>query len=271
MQLGSITVETSASRVELFTALIWGKPACGKTVLAATAPGRKLWLQFDPAGTASLQRSEDILVADFSASAPARLENFKQGGIIEKDLHKLLKEERITTVVVDSLTSFGQLALYYAIQSGKASGKTFKASIELPGMTGYGIRSAMMLDFCTMVLRVAADNNCHCIFIAHDKEGFNDDGVIDEITVALGGQSATVLPAKISEIWHMEDTGRERKLYVRNFGIKKPMRTRMFTVPDGTTSFVVRYNQDKGEGDGIGTWYEQWRAAGFNKIPLPKS
>ena len=270
MKLGSIEVLPTISRREILTMLLWGKPGCGKTVLAATAPGRKLWLQFDPAGTASLTRSDNILVADFSAYKSAQLEAFKQGGVIESDLLKLIRENGINTVVVDSLTSFGQLALHYAISSGKASGKSFKASIEHPGQTGYGIRSSMMLDFITMVLRVCADTKCHTILTAHDKETSGEEGKVVEITMNLGGQGGVVIPSKISEIWHMEDTGKQRNLYIRAHGVKRPMRTRMFLPNGDVTQFVLRYDQDKDTGDGITTWFNQWEAAGFNKIPLPK-
>lgn len=268
MQLGNIEVQSTATKRETLIMLLWGKPGCGKTVLAATAPGRKLWLQFDPAGTASLSRSDNILVADFSGYKPAQLANFKQGGIIEKDLMKLIETSNIDTVVVDSLTSFGQLALNYAILSGTGSRGTFKATIEQPGQTGYGVRSAMILDFCTMVIRVCSDLKKHCIFTAHDGESMSADGSITEITIALGGQGKTALPAKISEIWHIEDTGKQRLVYVRAHGLKRPMRSRMFALGD-KTNFTLQYNQEKEQGDGIKEWYEAWQTAGFNKIELP--
>lgn len=273
MKLGSIEVQPTISRREILTMLLWGKPGVGKTVLASTAPGKKLWLQFDPAGTASLMRSDDILVADFSAYKSAQLEAFKQGAIIESDLLKLIREHGIQTVVVDSLTTFGQMALHYGIVSGKASGKTFKASIEAPGQGGYGIRAAMLLDFITMVLRVCADTKCHCILTAHDKETTDDSGGTTEITVNLGGQGQTAIPAKISEIWYMEDTGKARNIYVRAHGVKRPMRTRMFAT-DERTFFTVKYNQDNPDErikeNAIATWYKAWEANGFTKIPVPK-
>jgi hypothetical protein len=270
MKLGSVEVQSTVARQELLTMLLWGKPGCGKTVLASTAPGRKLWLQFDPAGTASLRRSEDIFVADFSAYKSAQLAAFKQGGVMESDLLKLVQSGNFGTVVVDSLTSFGQMALQYGITSGKANVGKFVASIEAPGQTGYGVRSAMLLDFVTMVMRVCADSKAHCVLTAHDQESFDDDGRVNEITLNLGGQGKNLVPAKISEIWHIEDTGKERRVYVRAHGIKRPMRTRMFTAPDNVTSFVLPYNQDKESGDGITQWYEAWQSAGFNKVPLPK-
>jgi hypothetical protein len=269
MQLGNVTGSTTADRQELLTALIWGKPACGKTVLASTAPGKKLWLQFDPSGTASLRRSDDIIVADFAHYKAVQLENFKQGGIIEKDLLKEIPANGINTVVLDSLTSFGQLALSYGIQTGKANRGSFRASIEQPGQTGYGVRSAMVLDFVSMLLRVCADTRAHCILVAHDQESMDDDGKISEVTISLGGQGKALIPAKISEIWHLEDTGKERRVYVRNHGLKKPMRTRMFSVPDNVTSFRMAYDQEKQSGAGIADWMKAWQAAGYSKIALP--
>src|SRR5215217_8576112 len=104
MQLGSVPIESNMTRRETLVMLLWGRPACGKTVLASTAPGRKLWLLFDPAGTASLSRRDDVQVADFSGYKAAQLENLKQGGIVERDLLKLLTTGGIDTVVVDSVT-----------------------------------------------------------------------------------------------------------------------------------------------------------------------
>lgn len=270
MQLGNVAVEATTSRRETLVMLIWGKPATGKTVLAATAPGKKLWLLFDPAGTASLTRTDDVIVADFSGYKAQQLENLKQGGLVERDLLKLLGDADVSTVVVDSVTSFGQLALSYAIASGKANKGTFRATIEAPGMTGYGVRTAMTLDFCQMILRVCLDRKKHVVFICHEQERSDEEGKVNEITIALSGQTASVLPAKISEIWYLEDTGRHRNIYVRNHGMRRPMRTRMFLTPDGTTKFLWSYNQEAGTGGTVATWYEAWAAAGFAKVPVPR-
>jgi hypothetical protein len=269
MQLGSIVITPNTQRRETLVMLLWGKPATGKTVLASTAPGRKLWLLFDPAGTASLSKRSDVVVADFSGYKAAQLENLKQGGIVERDLIRALAAPEISTVVVDSLTSFGQLALSYAIVSGKANKGTFRATIESPGMTGYGVRTSMMLDFAQMVLRAAVDAGKHVIFICHETEKSDEAGQVNEITIALSGQTASVLPAKISEIWYVEDTGKQRLVYVRNHGMRRPMRSRMFLTPQGTTRFAWTYEQEAGTGGTIARWYDTWANAGFSKIDLP--
>jgi hypothetical protein len=269
MRLGSVEATPTTERTELLTMLLWGKPGSGKTVLASTAPGKKLWLSFDPSGTASIKRSDNVIVADFAGYRAERLADFKVGGIIEADLLKAIKTEGISTVVLDSLTSFGQLALQYGISTGKANRGAFKASIEQPGQTGYGVRSALILDVCSMLLRVCADTGAHCIFVAHDQDVMDDDGKLKEITISLGGQGRNIIPAKISEIWMLSDDGKRRTIYVRSHGMWRPMRSRMFIAPDGTTSFGWTYDQDKQTGEGIAHYYEAWKAAGFDKISVP--
>ena len=64
IMLGQAAVVPLRHKRERLTMLLWGKPACGKTVFAATAPGKKLWLLFDPNGTASIRKRDDILVVD---------------------------------------------------------------------------------------------------------------------------------------------------------------------------------------------------------------
>lgn len=270
MQLGSVAVQSTTARREQLVMLLWGKPSSGKTVLASTAPGRKLFLQFDPAGTASLKRSPLVTVADFSAYSAAKLADLKQGGMVERDLLRMLQgDDAPDTVVVDSVTSFAQLALTYAVVSGKANKGTFKATLEAPGMTGYGVRTAMVLDFCSMVLRCCLDTGRHCIFICHEQERTDEEGRVSEITIALSGQTASVLPAKISELWRVDDVGKQRLVYVRNHALWRPMRTRMFA-PGNATNFQWRWDQEAG-GDThtIAAWYDAWAANGFDKVPLP--
>jgi hypothetical protein len=271
--IGSFDVQPGTVKQQLLTMLLWGKPGCGKTVLAGTAPGKRLWLQFDPAGTASLTPSDDNMIVDLSGIDPKRLDVLKQGTAFEADLVKLLRNnDNIKTVIVDSLTSLGQAALTYAILSGKANKGAFKATLEDPGQSGFGVRLAIVQDFVKLALRACADYKKHCIFICHEKdaraESVNGKSMVVEITMNLGGQLNNNVGLSISELWYVEDTGKQRLIYLRNHGVKRPMRTRMFLVPPDKQTLVWEYDQATGTGDTIAKWYAAWQANGFNKLPL---
>jgi hypothetical protein len=162
--------------------------------------------------------------------------------------------------------------LSYAVLSGKANKGTFKATLEDPGQTGFGIRLAMVQDFVKLVLRACADYQKHCIFICHEKdarsETVNGKSMVVEITMNLGGQLNNNVGLCISELWYVEDTGKQRLIYLRNHGVKRPMRTRMFLLPPNKQTLVWNYDQHTGKGDTIAGWYEAWKANGFNKLPL---
>ena len=64
------SVQGTSSRMSL---LLWGQPGVGKTTLAATAPGKKLWVNFDPDGTDSVAQFENIDVVDLSGASRIRL------------------------------------------------------------------------------------------------------------------------------------------------------------------------------------------------------
>jgi hypothetical protein len=67
----------------------------------------------------------------------------------------------------------------------------------------------------------------------------------------------------------MDDDGKKRTVFVRNHGMHRPMRTRMFLTPDGLNKFTFTYDQDKQTGLGISDYYDAWKASGFKKINLP--
>jgi len=75
---------------------------------------------------------------------------------------------------------------------------------------------------------------------------------------------------KLSEIWNMTDTGRERRIAVRNCRARKPMKSRMFITSE-ESEFIWHYDADKQEGEGIAQWYERWSQNGGKKIDLPAS
>lgn len=271
LKLGSLPILPISDRVERLSMLLWGKSGCGKTVLASTAPGMLLWINFDPDGIASLKRNDNIIAVDMSNMTNDKVPTFKSGDVIEAQLRTLLTQQNsIATVVVDSVTSFAQLALSHAVLSGKANGGTFKATMEAPGMAGYGIRNRLCLDFINMLLRVTGALGRNIIFVCHENTPNTDkDGNVTSITLLLGGSLPEEVPLKISEVWHLLDSDGKRTIGIRPYAHRTPMRTRMFRHEGRTTNFPFRYDQQTGSGDGITVWYEKWKASGFDKIPVP--
>lgn len=269
--IGGIPITKLGDRQERLSMLLWGKSGCGKTVLASTAPGGLLWINFDPDGTASLARRDDISVVDMANMEPRNVPNMRSGGPMETQIKQhLTQSPECETIVVDSVTSLAQLCLTYAIVSGLASGGKFTATHATPGMQAYGIRNRMVLDTINMLLRVTATASKHVIFICHeDSPKIDDQGAIQSITLLLGGSLPEEVPLKISECWHLMDTNGRRTIGIRPYGARAPMRTRMFQHSGQVTNFPFVYDQQTGKGDGINTWFQAWKATGFTKITPP--
>jgi AAA domain-containing protein len=261
--LGNRTL-TGVADVELRIAcLLWGDAGCGKTTLASTAPGVKLWVQFDPDGVLSLAGRTDVIVLDLSGEKHTIVDTLKKDDPI--GLEKLLKDHpEIETVVVDSLTALAVLATENAVAT------VTSATNENPGLKGYGHRNAVTLRIVTALMRLTKRLNKHIIFISHEDTATVDDkGVVQFISLALGGKQVNQIALSLSEVWWMQDTGKERRIAVRPCRTRKPMKSRMF---DATTlpEFVWKFNAEDWSGDGIETWFERWKAAGGRKISLPK-
>ena len=244
--------------------LLWGNAGCGKTTLAATAPGKKLWILFDPDGINSLHGRDDVVVLDLSGEKHSIVERFKDDNPF--GMEKMLKEHPdIETIVFDSATTFAMLATENAVSNVRS------ATIENPGLKGYGHRNAVVLRAITALMRVTKALNRHFICISHeDTPDKNEDGTVNFITLALGGKMVNQVGISIGEIWWMNDTGKERRIAVRPVRQRQPMKTRMFDLNTGSGEFVWRYDASKWEGVGIADWFQQWATNKGQKIALPK-
>jgi hypothetical protein len=271
LELNGVPVTALAAQEYQLSILLWGKAACGKTVAAVTAPGKKLWILFDPKGTASLGPRDDVLVADFASYPIHKLQDFKEDGTMKNALKKvLLANPDVETIVVDSVTQFAENALAHAIVSRVGATAKFQPSFEAPGMQAYGARLAVTMSMIRMMLLIAGEHKKHIIFITHEGQPDKDDnGVTREITLMLGGGLPSAVPLKISEVWYMRDTGKDREIFVRPFQYYSPMRSRMFRTQQAS-SFKFRYDLETGQGEGIADWYKRWSDSGFTKIDLPK-
>lgn len=273
LKLGGKVAQSPTQRIRRMALLLWGSSGCGKTTLAATAPSNKLWVSFDPDATAALGPRDDIIEVDFSSSPDRVVEKFRQENEdFFRDLDRTLaadEERKIETVVFDSVTSFRDKGLVHGVTVAKGTKKGAKSTLEDPGYSGYGNLNTWTRQLVKNGLEVTLRHNRHVIFIAHeDKPTTDDEGRLLFISIMLGSSLNEQVPVKLTEVWHMEDTGKLRRIQVRPARAFKPMKSRMF-ITSSKSEFVWDYDDETKEGEGIETWYERWRANNYAKIPLP--
>jgi hypothetical protein len=245
--------------------LVWGPSGCGKTTLAATAPGLKAFVQFDNQGTTSIANREDFALLDLSG-ASFRQTMMEFNKIDPFGMRAFLQANpQVETVVIDSITTLSFQALQYAVTI--AGGKS---NIEVPGMNGYGTRNNVMRRAVQVIMQICSEQKKHLIVITHEAAPDKDEqGNTVEITMSLSSSLANDVSLRFNEVWHMQDTGKERLIYVRPHGVYKPCKSRMFA-DSQDARFTWRYNADMLEGSGIVDWFTQWKETGGKKIPLPK-
>jgi hypothetical protein len=266
INLGGMAIKQLSTQSRRISMLLWGSPGVGKTVFACSAPGKKLLILFDPDGAASLGNREDVLVLDLSAERNSIVDRFNSDDPF--GLSKVLGDDElgITTVIVDSTTAYSQLAVEKGISITKG------ATLERPSPGAYGARNAITLKMMTSLLRLTNKYDKHIIFTSHEDEPTKDsEGNVMHITLQLGGKLGNQASLQISEVWHLADDGKQRKLMVRPGRMRKPMKTRMFDTSDGF-EFVLRYKQSDGAGGehSIASLFDLWEKSGYNKIKLPK-
>ncbi len=259
IELGQFKITQGGEPPSRFSMLLWGPAGCGKTTLAASAPGKKLWINFDPDGTDSLTGRDDFMLLDLAAAGKSVVQKFKTDDGL--GLGKILSDDTmgIDTVVVDSLTSYAQLAVEEGISLTKG------ATLERPSPGAYGARNALTLRLIAGLLRLTHKYNKHIIFITHEDAAVtDDDGHVLYITMQLGGKLPDQAALQISEVWFMNDTGKDRRIAVRPVRSRKPMKTRMFDVGVGSVQEFTLKPEHTIEG-----FWNQWIQAN-GKIPVPK-
>ena len=253
-------VSPTAGNMRLFI-LLWGDSGSGKTTLAATAPGTKLFILLDPGGDLSLVDRDDVAVLDLCSQSPTRL--ISQFGVADPfGIGKLLSERPdIETVVFDSMTSYAYTALQNAVMINKSS-------MERPGQHGYQYRNSSVVRVTNVLMQLCNQHRRHLVVITHEgTPNKNDEGAIVSVTMALSDSAATQIGMRFNEVWHLSDTGTERRIAVRPCRSRKPMKTRLFNADK--PEFVWHYNPDDRSGEGIAAWYDAWQVGGGKKLPLP--
>lgn len=276
MEIDGIKIQSLADSDKRYSALLWGPAGCGKTVFACSAPGIKLLINFDPDGPSSLGARDDVILCDLSDKGKAVVNGFKLDddpmlpiGDKSYRLSKLIQELNISTVIVDSVSAFSQLATEQAITVIKG------ATVENPSPGGYGARNIYTLRMLNGVLRTTKKFDRNCIFITHeDDSGVRDkEGNLLHITMILGGKLTSSAALQISEVWHMNDDGKKRRIMVRPGRNRKPMKTRMFNAGD-TVEFELKYDQYSPDAPygihSLKSFIDEWKDNGYNKIQVPK-
>jgi len=264
-KLQNIEITPAQDKQARLTQLIWGPSGAGKTTLAATAPGKKLLVMFDPDGDFSIANRDDVDVWDLSRASHNITSTFKD----ENDplgLKKIINN--YDTFIFDSITNATDKALDAGVANPLAKG----SSIERPAPTSYQIRNRYALKLVKNALKLTGLHNKHCIFIAHqDTPTKNDEGAVLFITIALGGSLPDSVPIDFSEVWALYDVnnGKEKKIAIRPCRQRQPMKTRMFSTMSDP-EFTWKFNPETLEGDTIEKWYNQWLQGGRKKLPLPK-
>jgi hypothetical protein len=254
------------------TILIWGPAGDGKTTLAATAPGKKLWLSFGDNEHQSVMSRSDVTVMHlYKYSYSDVIKHGRNDNPFGLD-HILAEDTDIETVVCDSATALTDMALRQAVDMKLGASKGFVPSMEHPGMSAYGGRNAITLEVLTKMLRITGKHDVHFIVTAHEADPEKDaEGIVQYITIMLGGKLVNNVTWRLSEIWYLSQDGRGRQLAVRPTRKHRPMKSRMFT-GIGEPEFILSYDSNKPDNGQmtITSFYEKWVKA-KSKLPIPAS
>ena len=263
LMLGGRPISNNTDRPKRLTGLFWGSAGTGKTTLACTAPGRKLLINFDPDGPASVIGFDDVFVVDFSDPSTAITEQFKKNNN-PLGLESVI--DQFDTIIVDSLTNVSHKALMAGVTMAKG------ATVERPSPGAYQVRNSLVTQLVKNVLAFTSKHGKHCLFIAHeDSPVMDDEGIVMYITLSLGGKLPEQAALDFSEVWHVSDmgAGRDRRIAIRPSRKRKPMKTRMFSTT-GEVEFDWQFDPDTGKGMRLSDWFEEWVETGA-KLPLPKA
>ena len=256
-----LKIEKPTDTLGRLSMILWGDAGCGKTTLAATAPGRKLFLMLDPDGDMSIRNMPDWQRINLTGESSV---DIVQAGT-KPDPYGLYQSlNDFDTLIVDSLTKFSEHALQHAVRVAP------KSTIENPGMQGYGLRNIYVGALVSNILRITSKLNKHVVFITHEKDADrNSDGNIVGVSMLLGGQLPNITSKDISEVWNMRDQGGKRYIAIRPERFRSPMKSRMFDMT-GNTAFEWRYNANTCSGLTIADWWLAFTQGNHVKLPVPK-
>lgn len=269
--LGAPSVEEAR-----FTGLVWGPIGAGKTPLGITMPAPILFVLFDVDGQKSVLHQRDRYdLFDLTRVSDLAIDQFAlPDSQLIQDLDKVLATGKYRSLLFDSLTAYLDRAIARAVIIAANKVKTGdRPDIFAPQLSGYGARATLLRRTVLNIHNLCAKHNINLLFTSHEKEKLDKQGATIEINPMLAGESQVQIPKNISEIWLLRDVNAERRIYLRQWNLYTPMRTRMFTIANPSQPyFVWDFNADTWKGSGtIENWLERWRKSGGGKInPVEK-
>lgn len=268
--MGEVTIQSASDIKPRFTLFLWGASKTGKTTFAVTAPGRKLYVCFDPEGFIPIAGRDDVDILrldDLEVGEACRYGQKSLPTLIEQ-----LEEGKYGTVIVDSISAYAQIALLHAIETSVGKTMKFTPSIEAPGLQAYGARKEYVVALIRNVLKATARKHLHCIFIGHeDDPQLDDDGKFLYQSIMLSQKTVNNVALAISEIWYLRESDGKRYVAVRACRGHKPMGSRIFDM-SGEPEFELLYDQDvpdEDQGHTIAAWWNVWEKGGRVKLSLP--
>jgi hypothetical protein len=257
----------SKGRKSRTSGVLWGLAKCGKSTFLTSLPGKKLFVMLDPDGDQSIPDHDDITFLNMYEHPDDVILRY-----MTDKLGTMLRKGEYDSVIVDSLSTLGQIVLNEAIRKGVGKGKDFEPSLDAPGLAGYGSRTARISDIVNKTLRATGAVGSHCWFTSHeDTPETNNKGEFLYITMTLSGKAISNVGLNVSEIWHMRMTDKKWFISIAPNRGKQPMGSRIFDVT-GEPEFRLNFDPEKGtdQPHSIATWFDKWVKGGRKKLPLPK-
>lgn len=263
-------VTKSSDRKARLTGILWGQAKCGKTTLLTSLPGKKLFVMIDPDGDVSIPDDDDIDIMRLYEQDPDVVKRF----VIDK-LPSYIKENvnGYNSVIIDSLTTFGQIALDEAIRAKVGASRDFTPSMEAPGLGAYGARKQYIVHALRNNLKATASVGAHCFFTAHEGEAERNakGDVIGDISMSLSDKTTNEVGLTVSELWHLRKKDKVWTLSISPCRGRSPMGSRLFD-QTAEPEFVVKFDPNKPltQPHSIATWIADWEAGGRKKLSIPK-
>lgn len=261
-------VTSSKDRRSRVTGILWGQAKSGKTTLLTSLPGKKLFVMIDPDGDFSIPDSPDIDIMRLYDQDPDVVKRF----VIDKLPSYIKEHPEYVSVVIDSLTTFGQIALDEAIRSKVGASRDFTPTMEAPGLGAYGARKQYIVHALRNNLKATASVGAHCFFTAHEgeREKNSKGESIGDISMSLSDKTTNEVGLTVSELWHLRKKDTTWTLSISPCRGRSPMGSRLFT-QTGEPEFVVKFNPEEPltQPHSIASWIAAWEAGGRKKLPLP--